>query len=106
MSLLEFNQSLSLILTFVEKFCPQAIIIDSTHFNYRKTSELEVFFSHLEQHHSTDGNIALIIGANLLGKLTLEHIAKQHNNLIIFRKRREAIEWERSLDFPLKWQVC
>ncbi|HEY4785757.1 MAG TPA: hypothetical protein VIH57_06900 [Bacteroidales bacterium] len=101
MSLFEFNQSLSLILACVEKFHPQTIVIDSTHFNYRKTPELEVFFSRLEQHVSTGGNIALIIGSNLLGKLTLEHITKHHNNFKTFRKRREAIEWVHSFGFPL-----
>jgi hypothetical protein len=95
MSLTEFSQCLSFIYNEIDTFRPQTILIDSLDFNYRKTPELELFFSLLEQHFDSV-KVALLIGNRLLGKITLEKI-KQHNNMIIFRNRMEALEWENSL---------
>lgn len=92
MSLLEYQQSLLNIGSFINDFQPDIIVFDAYDFNFRTTSELDEFFFRLTQslEHST---IALISSRFFLGRHTISRIAQKYSMVKVFETQTDLIQW-------------
>lgn len=92
MSLLDYHQCLLTLGNYVDNFQPNIFVFDAYDFNYRATTELDVFFFKLTQS-KEHSEIALIASRFFLGRHTISRIAEKHFKVKVFETQTDLIQW-------------
>ena len=92
MSQSEFLESIEIILNHIKSLQAKYFLFDAFDFNYRITSEFDMFFSEIIVRFNIS-HVAIIMSKMLLGKLTLKHVIKDKPALKILRNRKSGYKW-------------